>query len=157
MTDTPSHYGSSSNLSILIGGLSNSVSANLQEYALEFADNWIDSNVTGLVKSSPHVLVQGSAELKAMAFILTMLNDIGTGDLSATVKKYEEESEQFLAAYDSMFGGDENYDTMHPYASSQSPTAGFMRRKIRTTYDYNVYDYVDDSLWATEEGHATER
>ena len=154
---TVTHYGSSSNLALLIAGLSDSVSSNQSDYAMTLADNWINSNLTPGQASitTPPTLVGAAADMKAMHYILSML--YGTSDTESPMSAfYKNEAEQFLASYDSMYPGDENYDTMHPYSNSQSPTQLFTKRNIRSTYDYNVYDYVPDNIWTTEAKHATE-
>ena len=140
-------YGNSTDLGYLKTAISDSVSSNLTSYALEIADTWVNSKVTGVSTTSVPDLVEKAATYYAYSFILRNLYDTSLDD-TPMAKKFEEMAEDLLEAY---IGQNLNEDSdMHPYSSNLSPTNVFTQRNKRTSYDDTDYDNVDDTEWESE-------
>lgn len=119
-----SHYANSTNLGYLIADLDDSVSADLESYALTASDNEILSKIQDVSISSPPALIQQAAEYFAMAFILRKLYDTSQED-TITADWYEKKANEYIGAYASQNLNEES--DIHPYSSSQTPATNFTR------------------------------
>jgi hypothetical protein len=123
------------------------VSSNLKSYALEIADTWVNSKVTGVSTSSVPDLVEKAATYYAYSFILRNLYDTSLDD-TPMAKWFEDEAKRLLDAYIGQNLNEESDE--HPYSSNLSPTNVFTQRNKRTVEDDTDYDNVDDTEWESE-------
>lgn len=105
------HYGTSSNVTLLLKTMEDDISAGLLEYAMTVSDGWID---TFDLQDKSLSIVGTAAELYAASFILGVLYDTSE-QLSPQAKKYEEDAEKLLS---SLFS---------PYSSSHTPNGDYLR------------------------------
>lgn len=138
-------YGNSTDLGLLINSISDSVSTNLKNFALEVADSWVNRQV-GVISGTTPDLVEKAATYYAYVMILRNLYDTDVED-SAMVQWYESEAKEFLEAY---MAQNETSDYLSPYSARNTPSKRYTKRNLRTDYDYNDYDDVDRSEWDSD-------
>jgi len=144
-----SNYATDTNVSLILQGISDDISASLLSYACGAADIWADSILSAPVsKTATPAKVMQAAEYYTAATILRMLYDVSVED-SPQVIMYEKRARDLLNSYvaDNV---DETSDA-HPYSSSMSPSEKFTQRNVRNVIDNDEYDenYVEDE-WDSE-------
>jgi hypothetical protein len=142
-------YATDTNVSLILIGLGDDVSASLLAYGCSAADIWADSILSSPVsKTTTPTLVMQACEYYASATLLRILFDVSEED-SPTVLDYEKRARDLLGAYVASTA-DEASD-IHPYSSSHTPSHNFTERDIRTVVNSDESEryYVEDE-WDSE-------
>jgi hypothetical protein len=116
------NYGNTTNLGYILSSVSDSVSSNQKTYALNSADNWINSQIAPITGTTP-ALIQQAAEYFAAAFLLRMLYDTDSEEAQTAVW-YEKQANDTLSAYIAQNDITE-YDS--PYSSRLTPSRVFSK------------------------------
>lgn len=140
-------YGNATDLATLTVAIADDISATLKAFALEVADTWVNSKVTGVSTTSVPDLVEKAATYYAYVFILKNLYDT-TGEEDPMMDWFEEQADELLGAYIEQTATEES--SMHPYSGNLTPTGKFSGRNKKTAYDYTDYDDVDETRWDAE-------
>lgn len=143
-----SNYATDTNVSLILIGVADDISASLLSYACGAADTWVETIIDPVSKLTTPAKVMQAAEYYTAATILRMLYDVSEVD-SPTVLDYEKRARDLLGSYVADTA-DEDSD-IHPYSSSMSPSGKFTERDIRTVVDSDESEeyYVEDE-WDSE-------
>jgi hypothetical protein len=141
-------YGDENHLETISTALSDDISDDLKTYALEVADTWVNSKLSGPISGTVPDAVEKAATFWAYAWILRVLYDTSLQD-SPGAMKFEQMAIELLDSYISKTA-DEDAET-HPYSGSLSPTHHYTERNLRTTTDDDddIY-YVSEDTWESE-------
>jgi len=138
-----SNYATDTNVSLILIGVSDDISAGLLAYALGAADVWVESNIDPVSKTSTPAMVMQAAEYYTAATILRMLYDVSVED-SPQVIMYEKRAIDLLGSYAQSIADEDS--GLHPYSSSKTPSHRYTDRVLRDTQDPDEWEhhYVDD-------------
>lgn len=120
------NYADTDNIDDLISNISTSVSDALKTYALNEADNWINSHIENYTFTTVPALIQQAAEYRVMAFILHNLYDTSTEE-SSTAVWYDKEAFKYLNSWLSQ--NEEVGTDANPYSSSQTPNGNYLKTR----------------------------
>ncbi len=141
-------YGSSTKLSTLITSIADSVSSDLKTLALNVADSWVNSKISGggSITTIP-ILLEDAATHFAYAYLLRNLFDVSLED-TAMAQWEEKLANNLIDAYVAQSAEEDSL--VHPYSSSKTPTRKELNKNNKTSYDYTDYDNMDDTKWDSE-------
>ena len=140
------NYGDGTDLATLYYSITDSVTANMKQLALDTADAWVLTKVNSVPSPTPNK-VEKAATFYAYTFILRDLFDTSLED-SVTAKLYEELALELLESYINDSGDDDEHAS--PYSSKLTPGNRYSKRDLRTTEYTRDYEYIDNVTWESD-------
>ena len=143
-----SSYADMDNIKLILNSIIESISDQQLEYAVNISNNWIEGQVSCLdPENNTPDLIQQASELYASSFLLRLLYDTDSTEAQTAVW-YETTAKDLVDRFVGQNPSCKNYEC--PYTYNLTPKRTFMKRNLRTVYDTDIIDGINENEWNTE-------
>lgn len=141
-------YADINHVRLILNSMIESISDEQLDYAVQIADGWIDGQISCIdPENNTPDLIQQASELYASSFLLRLLYDTDSSEAQSAVW-YENTAKNLVDRFVGQNPTCKNYEC--PYTYNLTPKRTFMKRNLRTVYDTDIINGINENEWKTE-------